>query len=78
VYPLNAEVPERLDRRSYERAADGVARLAAANPDVTFTLGHTGWPASALERLPEAVDTYELGVDDAFDDGEDEESDERA
>ena len=77
VYPLNAEVPERLDERAYARAADGVARLAAANPDVEFTLGHTGWPARALERLPEDVDTYELGVDDAFDDQEADDADER-
>ncbi|SDF00682.1 tRNA guanosine(15) transglycosylase TgtA [Halorientalis regularis] len=78
VYPLNAEVPERLDERAYAQAADGVARLAAANPDVDFTLGHTGWPARALDRVPEAVDTYELGVDDAFGDDEGEADDERA
>jgi 7-cyano-7-deazaguanine tRNA-ribosyltransferase len=56
AYPLNAEVPEKLDRRAYERAADGVARLVDNNPEVSFTLVHDGWPASALDRVPDAVE----------------------
>ncbi|MFB6166482.1 MAG: tRNA guanosine(15) transglycosylase TgtA [Haloarculaceae archaeon] len=66
-YPLTAEVPERLDDQAYEQAAAGVARLVAANPDATFALAHWGWPASALERVPDGVDVYELGVEDAID-----------
>jgi 7-cyano-7-deazaguanine tRNA-ribosyltransferase len=60
TYPLTAEVPDRRDRRALERAADGVARLAELNPDVEFTLGHRGWPASALERVPDGVTRWNL------------------
>jgi 7-cyano-7-deazaguanine tRNA-ribosyltransferase len=67
VYPLNAEVPERMDDVAYDRAAEGVARLVEANPAVDFTLAHTGWPVSALDRVPEDVSAYELGVEDGYD-----------
>jgi 7-cyano-7-deazaguanine tRNA-ribosyltransferase len=60
TYPLTAEVPDRRDRRALERAADGVARLAELNLDVEFTLGHRGWPASALERVPDGVTRWNL------------------
>ncbi|MES3517389.1 MAG: tRNA guanosine(15) transglycosylase TgtA [Natronomonas sp.] len=61
TYPLTAEVPERLDRPAYEAAAEGVSRLVAANPDVSFTVAHWGWPEAVLEALPDAVETFELG-----------------
>jgi len=61
TYPLTAERPERLGRAGYEAAAEGVARLAAANPDTEFAVAHWGWPDSALDRLPEAVETLPLG-----------------
>ena len=61
TYPLTAERPERLGRAGYEAAAEGVARLAAANPDTEFAVAHWGWPDSALNRLPEAVETLPLG-----------------
>jgi 7-cyano-7-deazaguanine tRNA-ribosyltransferase len=91
AYPLNAEVPDRLDTRAYERAADGVARLVAGNPDTAFTLVHDGWPASALARVPDAVacrdasdevgppdDEVEAGdSDDTVGDARDEDSDEQ-
>ena len=61
TYPLTAERPERLGRAGYEAAAEGVARLAVANPDTEFAVAHWGWPDSALDRLPEAVETLPLG-----------------
>ena len=60
-YPLTAERPERLGRAGYEAAAEGVARLAAANPDTTFAVAHWGWPDAALDRLPEDVEILSLG-----------------
>jgi 7-cyano-7-deazaguanine tRNA-ribosyltransferase len=60
-YPLTAEVPERRSRAAYEAAADGVRSLVEANPDAQFTLAHWGWPASALDRLPERVRLRSLG-----------------
>jgi 7-cyano-7-deazaguanine tRNA-ribosyltransferase len=62
-YPFTAERPERLAPAAYEAAAVGVRRLAAANPDVSFTVAHWQWPETALEDLPGAVDTLELGPD---------------
>ena len=63
-YPLTVQVPDRLSRDAYEAAADGVVRLAAANPDIEFTVGHFGWPASAVARLPDAVDTIDLETEE--------------
>ena len=54
-YPLTAEVPDRLDDRAYVRAAEGVARLVEANPDVSFALAVRGWPEAALSALPDRV-----------------------
>jgi 7-cyano-7-deazaguanine tRNA-ribosyltransferase len=56
AYPLTAEVPERLEPQAYEAAAEGVRRLAEANPETTVRLVHDDWPQSALERVPERVD----------------------
>ena len=64
TYPLTAQVPERLDRAAYEAAATGVRRLAEANPDVSFTVAHWEWPASALEVIPENVEAVVLGTED--------------
>jgi 7-cyano-7-deazaguanine tRNA-ribosyltransferase len=50
-YPLTAETPARLSAIACRRAAEGVARLAAQNPDTRFTLAHDGWPARATEPL---------------------------
>jgi 7-cyano-7-deazaguanine tRNA-ribosyltransferase len=55
TYPLTAETPERTDRAAYEAAAEGIAALAAANPDSSFVLTHDGWPKSALARVPDSV-----------------------
>ncbi|MFC7076962.1 tRNA guanosine(15) transglycosylase TgtA [Haloarcula halophila] len=60
TYPLTAEVPDRTDRRAYEVAADGVARLVDLHPDVSFTLVHDDWPATALERVPDRVRLRDL------------------
>ncbi len=60
TYPLTAEVPEQLDDAAQVAAADGVASLATANPETSITLGHDDWPAAALERLPERVETENL------------------
>lgn len=60
VYPLTAEVPDRTDRRAQEQAADAVRQLAEANPDTAIDLAHDGWADSALARLPDAVDLYDI------------------
>jgi 7-cyano-7-deazaguanine tRNA-ribosyltransferase len=60
-YPLTAERPERLDRAAYEAAAEGVRRLAEANPAVEFAVAHWQWPESALSALPDAIETLRLG-----------------
>ncbi|WP_144904355.1 tRNA guanosine(15) transglycosylase TgtA [Halobellus captivus] len=75
TYPLTAEVPERTDRQAYETAADGVARLADANPDSSFTLAHDGWPKSALDRVPDRVEIEPLGSDERSDEQNGERSD---
>ncbi len=62
TYPLTAETPERRDDRTLVAAAEGVSRLVDANPDVSFTLAHDGWPAVALKRVPERVQLDRLGV----------------
>jgi len=62
-YPLTAEIPNRLYPAAYEAAAEGVRRLAAANPDTEFWVGHWGWPETALAALPESVGTVQLGDD---------------
>ena len=61
TYPLTAEVPDRLDVSAYEAAADGVTRVVESNPDTEFVLGHWDWPASALDRVPDRVDSFVLG-----------------
>jgi 7-cyano-7-deazaguanine tRNA-ribosyltransferase len=71
TYPLTAEVPERTDRAAQEAAARGVATLAAANPEVEFTLAHWEWSATALDRVPERVTTTPLGEDEATEAAED-------
>jgi len=55
VYPLTAEMPDRLDRTAYESAARGVATLVESNPDVSVTILHDGWPDTALTILPDRV-----------------------
>jgi 7-cyano-7-deazaguanine tRNA-ribosyltransferase len=60
VYPLTAQLPDRLDDAAYESAAEGVARLAEANPGVAFTLNHEDWPESALVALPGSVELWNL------------------
>ncbi|WP_435074626.1 tRNA guanosine(15) transglycosylase TgtA [Halorubrum sp. HHNYT27] len=60
TYPLTAEVPERLDDAARVAAAEGVAALAEANPETDLTLGHDGWPETALDAVPERVETEDL------------------
>jgi 7-cyano-7-deazaguanine tRNA-ribosyltransferase len=60
TYPLTAEVPERLDDAARLAAAEGVAALAAANPETEMTLGHDGWPETALDAVPDRVETEDL------------------
>ena len=60
TYPLTAEVPARTDVAAQAAAADGVARLLEANPDVDLTLGHDDWDVVALDRVPEEVETENL------------------
>jgi 7-cyano-7-deazaguanine tRNA-ribosyltransferase len=59
TYPLTAEVPDRLDRRAYERAVEGIARLVAASDDAAFTVAPWGWPEAAVRQLPDGVDVRE-------------------
>jgi len=63
-YPLTAEVPERLSREAYERAAEGVARLVETNSDVSFTFAHHQWPESAIARVPGGVEVQRYGDGD--------------
>ncbi|MDZ5809926.1 tRNA guanosine(15) transglycosylase TgtA [Halorubrum sp. AD140] len=60
TYPLTAEVPERVDVAAQVAAAEGVASLAAANPETELTLGHDGWPETALDAVPDRVETEDL------------------
>ena len=62
-YPLTAETPDLLDDAAYEAAADGVRRLVEAHPDVTVTLGHDDWPATALATVPDRVELWNLGAE---------------
>jgi 7-cyano-7-deazaguanine tRNA-ribosyltransferase len=63
VYPLTAEMPDRLDASAYETAAAGVERLVEDNPDTEFTLFHDDWPGGALDALPDRVTVGRLGAD---------------
>ncbi len=60
VYPLTAELPERLDERAYSRAIEGVTRLAETNPETAITLVHDGWPERVLDSLPDDIDRKRL------------------
>ncbi|PSQ33815.1 tRNA-guanine(15) transglycosylase, partial [Halobacteriales archaeon SW_10_66_29] len=62
VYPLTAQMPDRLDNSAYEAAARGIAALVEANPDLSVTVLHDGWPEAALTVLPESV-TVRTGSD---------------
>jgi 7-cyano-7-deazaguanine tRNA-ribosyltransferase len=55
TYPLNAQVPDRLDDAARRTAAAGVAALAEANPEASLTLAHDGWSASVLDEVPTSV-----------------------
>jgi 7-cyano-7-deazaguanine tRNA-ribosyltransferase len=63
TYPLGGETPDRLDRAAYEAAAEGIARLVAANPDAEFTVFHGGWPEDVVADLPDRVTVEVLGKD---------------
>ncbi|SFR51366.1 tRNA guanosine(15) transglycosylase TgtA [Halogeometricum limi] len=78
TYPLTAEVPDRTDDDAYAMAAEGVARLVAANPDTEFVLAHDGWPETALARVPDSVTLeplHGLSPDEAPDERVDSEAD---
>ena len=60
AYPLTAERPERSDPRACERAADAIAVLVEANPEVAVTVGHRDWPAVALDRIPDDAEVVNL------------------
>jgi len=63
TYPFTAETPARTDRAAHVAAAEAVAALADANPDVSFTLATFGWPSDALVALPDGVAVETLGDD---------------
>ncbi|WP_232686429.1 tRNA guanosine(15) transglycosylase TgtA [Halobacterium zhouii] len=65
TYPLTAETPDRMDHAGYEAAAEGVARLAEANPETAFTLAHRDWPTSALNCVPERVELVDISANDS-------------
>jgi len=65
VYPLTAEMPDRLDPVAYEAAARGVQRLAEANPELSITLLHSGWPVDAIATLPDGVTVRESSGSDS-------------
>jgi 7-cyano-7-deazaguanine tRNA-ribosyltransferase len=56
TYPVNAEVPDRLDTEAYEMAARGVACLTEAHSDCEIAFAQEGWPESALALLPMRVE----------------------
>ncbi|MFC5133952.1 MULTISPECIES: tRNA guanosine(15) transglycosylase TgtA [Haloferacaceae] len=60
TYPLTAETPDRVDAAAQTAAAEGVRRLAEANPGTGITLGHDGWAATALDRVPDRVEVDDL------------------
>ena len=60
TYPLTAEVPDRVDPAAQTAAAEGVRRLAEANPETAITLGHDGWAETALEGVPDRVAVDDL------------------
>ncbi|MEF8839593.1 MAG: tRNA guanosine(15) transglycosylase TgtA [Haloarculaceae archaeon] len=60
AYPFTAEVPVRLSVAAYAAAVEGVCRLFDANPDVTLTVAHDGWPEAALADLPNGVEQADL------------------
>lgn len=64
TYPLTAEVPARRDPTACRTAAEGVRRLVEANPAVSFTLAHWGWPAQAVATVPESVAVVDLAHED--------------
>ncbi|MFB6222322.1 MAG: tRNA guanosine(15) transglycosylase TgtA [Haloarcula sp.] len=64
TYPLTAEMPDQLGRAAYEAAASGVKRLVDLHPDVSFTLVHDDWPATALDRVPDSVRLRDLHARD--------------
>jgi 7-cyano-7-deazaguanine tRNA-ribosyltransferase len=65
TFPASGEVPERTGDPARERAAQGVARLADANPDLPLTLVHDGWPEAALSPLPARVTRRDAGQQDS-------------
>jgi 7-cyano-7-deazaguanine tRNA-ribosyltransferase len=67
TYPLTAELPERVDRATCDAAADGVAAFVEAHPETALTVAHHDWPASALDRLPDAVTVEDLAAVEAGD-----------
>jgi len=71
VYPLTAELPDRIDDAAYEAAVDGVRALVEAHPDATVELRHDGWPKRALERAPDTVTVARLGGPEADTDSRD-------
>ncbi len=67
TYPLTAEVPDRMDERAYERAAEGITKLVEANSDVEFVLAHQNWSKRALAGVPERVTVRSLESMDEYD-----------
>ena len=61
TYPINAEVPERVDHPSYEAAVTGVVRLAEANSEAAIVVVHDRWPEDVLARLPPMVEAVRIG-----------------
>lgn len=52
TYPVNAEIPDRLDTEAYEMAARGVRCLVEAHPNCEITFAAEGWPESAWTIVP--------------------------
>ncbi len=60
VYPLTAELPDRLDDAAYESAVTGIRTLVDANPKTDLTVCHDGWPERALDGIPDDVETVRI------------------
>jgi 7-cyano-7-deazaguanine tRNA-ribosyltransferase len=67
VYPVTAELPDRLDDAAYEAAARGITSLVEANPGAAVTVLHDGWPETAVAALPGSVTVREAGTDGGTD-----------
>lgn len=59
TYPLNAEIPEKLDYESIGIALKGLLKLIDLNPETKIIFRHPGWEHSILEDI-EKIERVEV------------------